>query len=357
MSIPKFVNVNNNFHQELKRRVNQYFETNKKQTTGNFALFFKACLFFACYLGLYVHLVYFTPATWLAIIECVLLGCFTAAIGFNVMHDGGHGSFSKSKTVNEIAAFSVNFLGASQIMWRMKHNIIHHTYTNIDGVDDDIEIKPFLRMCSTQKHFWIHRFQHYYFWFLYTLLHIIWVFQTDYQKYFSKRIGSVPIKKMSMKEHVGFWAAKVAYAMLFMVIPIIKVGFLPWLIGFLIASMVTGFIISIVFQLAHTVEHVEFPTPSADTNKIENEWAMHQVQTTANFATKNKLICWLVGGLNFQIEHHLFPKISHVHYPAISKIIKETCNDFNVKYMEFRKMRHAVLSHVTYLRKMGRATA
>jgi linoleoyl-CoA desaturase len=140
-----------------------------------------------------------------------------------------------------------------------------------------------------------------------------------------------------------------------MVLPIYMVGFVPWMVGFLIASMVTGFVISIVFQLAHTVEHTDFPMPEADTNKIENEWAIHQIQTTANFATRNKVISWLVGGLNFQIEHHLFPKVSHIHYPAISKIIKQTCEDFNIRYMEYPKMTQAIASHASYLRRMGRA--
>jgi linoleoyl-CoA desaturase len=355
MATPKFLQNSTTFQHELKRRVNQYFAERKKSQTGNFSLYFKAILFFSFYVALYVHLVYFTPGNLLAIIECILVGCFTAAIGFNVMHDGSHGSFSKSKSVNKLAAISVNFLGASSIMWSMKHNIIHHTYTNIDGVDDDIEIKPYLRMCSTQKRLKIHRFQHYYVWPLYTLLHLIWVFLTDYQKYFKKKIGTIPIKKMSITEHIAFWGAKVGYAIVFMVIPIIKVGFLKWMVGFLIASLVTGFIISIVFQLAHTVEETAFPMPVGDTNKIENEWAIHQVQTTANFATKNKLISWLVGGLNFQIEHHLFPKISHIHYPAISKIIKQTCADFDIKYIEFPKMRSAIASHAAFLRKMGRA--
>jgi len=356
MSTPKFLHKSSNFHQELKDRVNQYFTENNKSSTGNIWLFLKAFFFLLSYIGLYLHLVYFTPQTWLALIECVLIGGFTAAIGFNVMHDGGHGSFSKHKSINYMAATSVNFLGASHIMWKMKHNIIHHTYTNIDGVDDDIEIQPYLRMCPTQKKYKLHKFQHYYVWFLYTFLHLIWVFQTDYQKYFTQKIGEIPIKKMSLREHFAFWVAKICYALFFMVIPIIQLGFVKWLIGFLIASMVTGFIISIVFQLAHTVEHLDFPLPVADTNKMENEWAIHQLQTTANFATKNKLICWLVGGLNFQIEHHLFPKISHIHYPAISKIIKDTCDEFNIKYHEFKKMRHAVVSHALLLKKMGNAS-
>ncbi len=356
MATPKFANVNgSNFYQELKGRVSNYFTEAKKPATGNFGLYFKAVLFWVSYVALYVHLVFFPHPTWLAIIECFFMGGLTAAIGFNVMHDGGHGSFSPSKFWNKIAAFSVNALGASGIMWNNKHNIIHHTYTNIDGVDDDIEIKPMLRMCPTQKKYFIHRFQHIYVWFLYTLLLIIWVFATDYTKYFSKKVGSVAIKKMSTFDHVAFWIAKAGYAFMMIALPIWLLGFVPWLLGFLIIAMFAGFVLSIVFQLAHTVEETTFPVPSTDVNKIENEWAIHQIETTANFATKNRLISWLVGGLNFQIEHHLFPKVSHIHYPAISKIIKQACLEYGIKYTEFPKMRHAIVSHASHLRKMGRA--
>jgi len=354
---PKFRNLNrSNFHQELKKRVNNYFEQNNISATGNWSLYFKAILFWTLYVALYVHVVFFTPDNnWIALGECLLMGGLTAAIGFNVMHDGGHGSFSKSKFWNKIAAYSVNALGASGIMWNNKHNIIHHTYTNIDGVDDDIEIKPMLRMCETQKKYKIHKYQHIYVWFLYTLLLIIWVFMTDYKKYFRKKVGVVPIKKMSSFDHFAFWIAKVGYMIMMVILPIYMVGFVSWLVGFLILSMFAGFVLSIVFQLAHTVEHTSFPEPIEGTKDIENEWAIHQLETTANFATKNKLISWLVGGLNFQIEHHLFPRISHVHYPQISKIIKETCEEFNVKYIEFKRMRQAVVSHALHLKRMGTA--
>jgi linoleoyl-CoA desaturase len=356
MATPKFKNLQGStFHQELKRRVNNYFIENKKNSTGNFSLYFKAVFFFLIYVAGYVHLVFFTPPTWWAILECLIMGGLTAAIGFNVMHDGSHGSFSNSKFFNKVATFSINMLGASGIMWNNKHNIIHHTYTNIDGIDDDIEIKPLLRMCPTQKKYAIHRFQHIYVWILYTLLLIVWLFVSDYTKYFRQKVGTVPIKKMSAFDHFAFWAAKLGYAFMMIALPIYMVGFLSWLVGFLVLTLFAGFVLSIVFQLAHTVEETAFPVPAADTKIIENEWAIHQIQTTANFATKNKLISWLVGGLNFQIEHHLFPKISHIHYPEISKIIKKTCDEFNVKYIEYKKMRHAILSHSSYLRKMGRA--
>jgi linoleoyl-CoA desaturase len=340
------------FHTVLKNRVNQYFTEHQRPMTGNFSLLFKAALFCICYLLVYVHLVFFTPSVWIAIPECVFFGLLTAAIGFNVMHDGAHGSFSKYPFLNKVAGASLNFLGGSAIMWNMKHNIIHHTYTNIDGIDDDIEARPWLRFASTQKKMKLHKFQQYYFWFLYALLHLMWIFMSDYQKYFKRKIGPIPLRKMTMYEHISFWAAKLIYAFMLIVLPILLLGYTTWLFGFLLITMVTGFAISIVFQLAHTVEHTDFPLPG-DSGKIENEWAIHQIHTTANFATKNKTISWLLGGLNFQIEHHLFPRISHVHYPAISKIIKKTCGEYGINYIEFPKMTQAIVSHVHYLKRLG----
>lgn len=356
MSTPKFANVKGStFHAELKKRVNQYFIDKKIKATGNLSLYFKAILLSAIYFAFYIHIVFFTPTAWLAVLECFMIGGVTAAIGFNVMHDGAHGSFSSNNTTNWIAAFSANVLGASGIMWHQKHNILHHTYTNIDGVDDDIEIKPFIRMCRTQKRYLIHRFQHIYVWFLYTLLLLIWLFVSDYSKYFSKKIGDVKIIKLSTKEHLGFWLAKAGYFIMMIILPIYMVGFLPWLVGFLCMALFAGLVLSTVFQLAHTVEETSFPLPNADTNKLENEWAIHQLETTANFATNSKTLSWLLGGLNFQIEHHLFPRISHIHYPALSKIVRETCREFNIKYLENKRMWGAIISHTVHLKKMGSA--
>lgn len=354
MTIPKFSNVSQSFHAELKRRINDYFGQAGKAPTGNFSLFFKAGLLITSFLFVYIHLVFFTPAAWLALTECVILGGLTAAIGFNIMHDGMHGSFSRYKWLNNLAGLTLNFLGANNFMWRSKHNIIHHTYTNIHGIDDDIEAKPLLRLCETQKYYKLHRFQHWYFWIAYSLLYIWWIFFTDYKKYFTRRIGSVPLKKMDFKDHLSFWTFKLLHAFLFIALPIYTVGFNSWVIGFLAYGMFAGFVLSIVFQLAHTVEDTHFPVANAATSRMDDEWAIHQLKTTANFATRNKFICWWVGGLNFQIEHHLFPKISHIHYPAISKIIKKACEDYGIPYIEYPKMRLAIASHVSHLRQLSR---
>ena len=355
MAVPKFTNVPHSFHAELKSRITNYFEEVGKSTYGNYSLFSKAVILMVSFLFVYIHLVFFTPNTFFSILECVVLGGIVSAIGFNVMHDGAHGSFSKYKFINRFAAFSLNILGGNSFMWNVKHNIIHHAFTNVDGVDDDIDIQPWMRMSATQKKYRLHKYQHIYFWVLYSLFYIFWIFVLDYQKYFKSKVGNMDLKKMSVSDHLVFWGFKVFHAFLFVGLPIYMLGFTSWLIGFLVFTCVAGLVLSLVFQLAHTVEHTAFPVPDEVTGKMENEWAIHQIKTTANFATQNKVICWLVGGLNFQIEHHLFPKISHIHYPQISKIIRQACTEYGIEYIEYRKMRYAVASHVAFLKQMGRS--
>jgi len=355
LTIPRFPVVKQSLHIELRKRVQAYFDAKGIATTGSTKLFSKALFFLLTFIGVYIHLAFFTPPWYFALLECLSLGGFVAAIGFNVMHDGSHGSFSKNSKINKLAGFSMNLLGANNFMWHMKHNVIHHTFTNVDGIDDDIDAGVFLRMAPTQKRYKMHKFQHIYFWFLYSLLYVFWVFFTDYKKYFSGKIGNVAINKMNAGQHINFWFTKVFHAAIYIVIPIITVGWLPWLIGFLVMSLFAGFILSIVFQLAHTVEPISFPqVENRETNQLPEEFAIHQLKTTANFATKNKLISWLVGGLNFQIEHHLFPKISHIHYPAISKIVKATCLEYQLQYIEYPTVTKAIGAHVRFLKQMGK---
>lgn len=351
---PKFPAVKDSLHAELKKRVQSYFDEKGIASSGNKALFTKAIILVAAFIATYIHLIFFMPHWYIAIPECMLLGILMAAIGFNVMHDGSHGSFSKHKWKNKLATASLNMLGANHFMWNMKHNMLHHSFTNVDGVDDDIEVGVFMRMAPTQKRYWLHRFQHFYFWFLYMMLYVFWIFFTDYQKYFLQRIGKVPLKKMTTKDHIGFWVTKLYHGFIFIALPIIMVGWFYWLMGFLIATLTSGLVLSIVFQLAHTVEDAHFPIADFDSKKLPEEFAIHQIKTTANFATKNKFISWLLGGLNFQIEHHLFPKISHVHYPAISNIVKSVCMEYQLKYIEYPTMSRAVVAHIRLLRQLGK---
>ncbi len=354
IQIPKFPAVKDSLHSELRKRVQAYFDEKGISATGNINLFTKAIILVTAFVAIYIHLIFFTPHWYIAIPECILLGGLIAAIGFNVMHDGSHGSFSTKKWKNKLASASLSMLGANHFMWNMKHNMLHHSFTNVDGVDDDIEIGVLMRMAPTQKRYKLHRFQHFYFWFLYMLLYVFWIFFTDYRKYFTQKIGNVPLKKMNVKDHIEFWVTKIYHGFIFIALPIIMVGWFYWLMGFLLATLVSGLVLSIVFQLAHTVEHTHFPVADFDSNKLQDEFAAHQIKTTANFATKNKLVSWLVGGLNFQIEHHLFPKISHVHYPAISKIVKTVCSEYQLTYIEYPTVRRAIVAHVRFLKHLGK---
>ncbi len=355
MIMPKFSNpATPSIHTVLKKRINEYFQQKGISSTGDHRLYLKAGILLTVFVLVYSSLLIFSSPSWLVILECVLLGILTASLGFNVMHDGAHGSFSKYGWLNKIAASSFDLLGASSFMWNMKHNVIHHAYTNIDGVDDDINAKPFLRLCATQKQHKIYRYQYIYFWALYMMLYLFWVFFTDYKKYFTGKIGKIHLPKLTLKNHITFWSFKMLYLFLFVGLPIYVCGFLPWLTGFLLCAAIAGFMLSIVFQLAHTVDETSFAFASPSSNKLEDEWALHQLKSTANFATNNKFITWWLGGLNFQIEHHLFPKISHIHYPAVGKIIKETCNESHLPYLEHNKIFSAVRSHISFLKKLGK---
>src|SRR5690349_11681632 len=353
------VTFNNNqspFFRSLKEKVDHYFSTKKLDPSGGAKLYFKGILQVVSAGVLYVTLVFFTPSTPLALLFCSLFGLNMAIIGFNIMHEGGHSSFSKHTWINKISAYSLNALGGNTYYWKIKHNVNHHTFTNIDGMDSDIDVKPFMRLHEEQPRYWFHRFQHFYFVLLYGVSYIAWVFHDDFVKYFSGKINpQAEVKKLAVKEHFIFWITKVTYVGVYLVLPIVMVGWLPALVGFLIATFVCGLFISIVFQLAHMVGDTKAPVLDKQSPKIDEEWAIHQVNTTANFATNSKIVSWFLGGLNFQIEHHLFPRVSHIHYPKISQFVKETCKEFNVTYVEYPSVLKAINSHIFHIRKLGMA--
>lgn len=352
MSSIKFNNINTLFSKSLKLRTNDYFKNTFQEKTGNRRIFIKATVLLTSLMVLYVLLVFVQPHWAISILLCMLFGANLAAIGFNIMHDAGHNSFSNNKHLNTALSYSLNLLGGNIYFWKIKHNIAHHTYTNIDGEDHDIEIK-FMRIHHDQKLKKHHRYQPIYFIVLYGISYLAWIFYQDYEKYFRQKMGVTSEKfKFPLQEKIIFWTSKALHFALFVVVPIIYVGWLPTFIGLLIAGAVCGISLATVFQLAHVVSETEFKT--VDESKVEEEWMIHQIQSTANFATRSKVLTWLLGGLNFQVEHHLFPKISHVHYPAINRIVQETCKEYNIQYIEFSTFWQAFRSHHKFIQAMSR---
>jgi linoleoyl-CoA desaturase len=348
----KFDNSHALLFPTLKARVDAYFN-GVRHPAGNRKLYFKALLQVAAAFALYVALVFYTPPALISIVLCVILGIDLALIGFNVMHEGGHQSFSKYAWLNKVSAYFLNILGGNQYYWKIKHNQNHHTYTNIEGMDSDIDVKPLMRLHEGQPRHPYHRFQHIYWFFLYGISYLAWVFYEDFQKYFSGRISAnSERKKIARSEHIVFWVSKIVYVLAYIVIPIAFVGWLWWAVGFLIITFVCGLAISIVFQLAHVVGVTSFH--SAEGGVSKTEWAVHQLASTCNFGTSSKSLHWLLGGLNFQIEHHLFPRVSHIHYPAISVFVREACQQSGIVYHEYSTMMAAIISHIKLLQRLGR---
>jgi linoleoyl-CoA desaturase len=348
-----FNNSNSQFFQSLKNSVDKYFQENLKKKTGDRRLYTKAIILIPLAMIIYISLLVFHLPVIVGLLLCALLGLTIASIGFNIMHDACHGSYSSKKWVNNTLGLTLNAIGGNAFFWKQKHNILHHTYTNIEGADDDIAQSKLLRQSPTQKWMPIHRYQHIYLTLAYSLTLFMWVSVRDFSKYFQKRIYNTPLQPMSRREHFTFWVSKALYAFFYVILPIIVVGPLAWLIGFATMGMVLGVVISYVFQLAHAVEGPEFDTVGIEDKMIETEWAVHQIRTTANFAENNKVVSWLVGGLNFQIEHHLFPRVSHVHYPAISRIVRDHCQRFQLPYHSFPNVQMAVVSHLRTMKKLG----
>lgn len=348
-----FSNNNASFTTTLKKRVDEYFASNNLKFTGGKKLYGKTIILVSAAALLYWLLVFAGLPLYVSIPLCGLMGLSFASIGFNVMHDGGHGSYSQKRWVNEMMSYSLNLLGGNAYLWKIKHNNNHHSFTNIEGMDEDIDIRPFMRTSAGQEHKWYHKYQHMYWIALYCLVYISWVFFKDFKKYFSGKIADTRYRKMNVKEHFIFWGSKVVYVVLFLVIPMTQVGVLPTLAGYGIMSAVCGLTLGVIFQLAHVIEGTSVHDVSNEPVRHMNDWTIHQLATTANFSTRNRIMSWFAGGLNFQVEHHLFPRISHIHYPALNKVVKEVCMQFNVKYMEYPSFFTALRSHVAYLRLVG----
>ena len=343
------------FFRTLNSRVNAYFKDNNIKKTGNWQIHLKTIVLFSVFLTPYFLILTLDMPFWLQLLLNIVIGIGMAGIGMNVMHDGNHGSYSTKSWVNKFMGGTIYILAGNVYNWQVQHNVLHHTYTNIHGHDEDLDAGRIIRFTKEAEWRSFHKFQHYYSVFLYGLLTFNWALTTDF-----KQMRSYLKRKLSYGEAKSpkiLWTTliitKVIYASIWIVLPII-VGVTWWkvLVGFFVMHYTAGLILSIVFQLAHVVDETTNPIPD-ENGEIENTWAIHQLYTTANFAPKNKIVNWFTGGLNHQVEHHLFPNISHVHYGKIADIVRQTAKECNLPYHEFKTMRGAVIAHFKHLKELG----
>jgi linoleoyl-CoA desaturase len=352
----KFAKANqDDFFSTLNMRVQEYFTVNKLSRNANPLMIFKIVFYISIFTGSYLILILNSNPLWLQFILWAVIGFFTAFVGVNISHDAIHGSLSRHKKMNQFLSYSFNIIGANAYMWGIMHNIVHHTYTNIEGHDEDITSVPFLRMSPHQKLRKIHRYQYWYAFLFYGLGSLSWVFVKDYVKFFKKKIGNYENKKHPRIEYFNLFFFKLVYYTIFLVLPMIFINALWWqvLLGFLVLHFCEGITMAIVFMLAHEVEQTQFPLPDERGN-IQNSWAVHQLYTTADFGRESRLLSFFCGGLNFQVEHHLFPRICHTHYKPISDIVKKTAEEYSLRYNANPSFGGAILSHIRFLKKLGR---
>jgi linoleoyl-CoA desaturase len=354
---PTFASNHRDFVTTLNKRVNEYFKSNNLSKYGNGEMVLKTVVMFLLYFSSYALIVTgVISGIFPLILATVVMSLGLAGIGLSVMHDANHGAYSRKPWVNALMGYSLNMVGANSFNWKIQHNVIHHSFTNIHDEDEDISPRGVLRMTPHSPWKRFHRYQFIYAWFIYGLMTIAWLFFKDFARlaHYHKS-GMVKKQKASI---VGEWAILIATKLIYIgyifVIPLILTALPVWqiLVGILIMHYIAGFMLAIIFQPAHVVEGTAFPLPDSN-NTMESTWAVHQLHTTMNFANTSRWFTWYVGGLNFQIEHHLFPNICHVHYRKIMPIIRQTAAEFGLPYRSAKTFFRALVSHVRLLKQLG----
>lgn len=346
------------FNKALKERVNKYFAEKGKTVHADANAVIKSVVMLTMYFAPFAALFIFDITNvWLFLTMWVLMGFGAAGIGVNIMHDANHGAYSSSPAVNKFMGLWMNVIGGSAATWKLQHNVLHHTYTNVDGVDHDIAGPPMLRFSPHQEAKPMHKYQYIYAWFLYGLMTLFRSFVTDFTNaYRFRKFGIVRSDKDLRKLLINVTVWKVIYFSYILAVPIIFLSAPAWMtvVGFIAMHFVLGLTLALIFQCAHVMDTCEFPLPDEKGN-MENNWAVHQLHTTTNFSPKNRIFSWFIGGLNFQVEHHLFQNICHTHYRNLSKIVASTAEEFGIRYNTQKNFVIAVWNHGKMLKKLGTA--
>jgi linoleoyl-CoA desaturase len=343
------------FADDVKERVQEYFSSRNLSDKADFRMVIKGLALIAMTIVPYGLILSNQFGPWTMLGLAVIMGMGVAGIGFSVSHDALHGAYSGRPWVNRVLGWSFDLIGANGYMWKVTHNVIHHTYTNIEGLDEDLTVSPLLRLSPHSEWKPFHRWQHAYGWLAYSFSTLFWVFVKDYKYFLQKDIGPFLDRKNPPREIAGLFIGKAVYYSWAIIIPLLVLD-VPWwqfVIGFLVMNLVAGTILGVVFQLAHVVEDITYPSPDA-AGAMSAAWIAHELQTTSNFGRGNWLLCWYVGGLNFQVEHHLFPKVCSIHYPAISSIVEATAGAYGLPYNHHLTLRAAMRSHYQSLKRLGR---
>lgn len=346
---------NQGFRKRVLERVEASLRERGRPSRDLPAMYVKTVLVFAWWLTTYLLILLGGFSMPVNLLLCVVLALSMAGIGFNVMHDANHGGYSRHAAVNRALSFSAELIGISSFRWRTKHNVWHHTYTNIAGLDDDVETFGTMRLTPREPWRPLHRFQTLYFPVVYSFIGLDFILRDFMMVLLGKTDEHHTYPAMSRSEKAVFWLGKLVFFTLMIGLPSLVFPWWQAVLGFFFVALTVGLVIGVVFQLAHIMEAADFPEPVGDPLRIEKEWAIHEVETTVNFAPNNRLLNWYVGGLNFQIEHHLLPRICHLNYRGIAPEVRATCEEFGVRYSSYDSFVGAFVAHVRALHRLGKA--
>jgi linoleoyl-CoA desaturase len=339
------------FPKVLRRRLDRFFAEGKISPKANRMMWVKIATGLTVLLGSWVAIYALRPDSWKFIVLYVLGGLAQTFLLLNIAHDSNHNAISSTPSVNKLLNYVFDVCGISSYMWRILHHRGHHSCVNVTGEDDALTGRGIFRFTPHEERAKWHRFQHLYALFFYAVFSLDYVFVRDFESFFFPKHDYLKRTKHPVREYAILFAGKAFYVTYMLVLPVALLGKSPWLValGFLLVHLVVGLSVSLVFQTTHTIDTTYFPVTR---NEFDNA-VYHIFATTADYATDNPVVGWLAGGLNHHIAHHLCPFVCHTHYASLTRIVKETAEEFGIPYRQHPTMSRAIVHHLILLKQLG----
>lgn len=339
------------FPKVLRHRLDRFFADESVSPKADRLMWTKIAVGLSVLASSWLAIYVYRPHSWKFVALYMLGGLAQTFLLLNIAHDSNHNAISSTPSVNKTLNYVFDMCGISSYMWRILHHRGHHSCVNVHGEDDALSGRGLLRLTPHEPWRPLQRFQHIYALLLYAMFSLDYVFARDFECFFAPKHDYLKSTKHAPREYAILFAGKLFYLTYMLILPValLRESF-PLVLGaFLLVHLVVGLSVALVFQTTHTVEDTHFPTSRSE---FENS-VYHIFATTADYATSNPVVGWLTGGLNHHIVHHLCPFVCHTHYAPLTRIVKETAEEFGIPYRENRTMTRAVWQHLVLLKQLG----
>ncbi|MCB0665722.1 MAG: acyl-CoA desaturase [Saprospiraceae bacterium] len=338
------------FKEVLFERLNSFFKDNQLSRKADWEMKLKVTLALVWWLGSYLLLYALELNYWQFFLYYIFMGLGQTFMFLNIAHDANHNAISNNRYINKALSYVLDACGISSYMWRVMHNKGHHSVMNIHGEDEGIFAHGIFRFSPHAPWKKMHRYQHIYVWLMYWITTMDFLFVKDLEYLLLKDNKHIQEMKIPTSEYVIIIGSKIFYLFYMIALPVLILGFSFWqvLLAFVITHFIMGMIAAWIIQIAHLLDINQFPA-----SRNEYDFVDHIFATTTDYATRSRLANIICGGLNHHVVHHLFPHVAHTHYPPLTKIVKETAQEFGVDYRENPSMYEAIVHHVKLLKKLG----